>query len=139
MTAKQPEVGTYRLIRDVANPNVDRRRTIGWSASTRWQKGMTFFIREELMVMPAGVPHRTVLRLRVTGAITSLALTDERCGLLLANATRLDDTPSLWLERAEVGANSAPQILDKLVATGKVTDADVRAAYELVLDDRKGE
>lgn len=52
---------------------------------------------------------------------------DERFAALVAHLEPIPETPSLWLTRAHKG-HAAVAILDRLVASGQITLADVQRA-----------
>lgn len=126
--------GTYRLTRTVKNPEPGRRKS-DWTQSRSWGEGMVFTLKDEIVDMPVGYPDLTDLRLTLPrGSLYSLSLNDVRSQALLPHLVELEEKASDWLRRMERGTNMAPDVIDHLVASGKITRADVEGAYEACID-----
>lgn len=134
-----PTPGTYRLSQDVPNPFADRRKKSDWTKREVWRAGMLFIVLAEPVVMPEGIPDRTTIKVTVLNSLYSLSPSDPRSKAILAHLVAVQERPSQWLNRMDRGVNMAPDILDYLVASGKLTEADVRAAYSHCLDSGSAE
>ena len=126
--------GIYRLTQTVANPQPGRRKS-DWTQARSWAPGMVFVLKDEIIDMPEGFEDRKELRLTRPkgGSIYSLSLQDVRTQALLPHLVALEEKPSEWLHRMECGTNMAPDVIDRLVASGKITRADVETTYEQCL------
>lgn len=129
MTEITLEPGTYRLTETVTNPRPDRRHRYKWRLWPKWEKGMTLVVSDMSMPPPEGLPRTPRLEFTRPGGLEGIPVKGATGQLLAAKVVRLEETPSNWLQR-EHGITLAPRILDHLVRTGALTDAQVRAAYE---------
>lgn len=127
------KAGTYRLARTVENPQRGRRKS-DWTQVHRWEAGWVFVLREETVDMPEGFEDRKELRLALgKGSMYSLSLRDARTLALLPHLVEVLEEASDWLCRTERGTSLTPAIIDHLVASGKISRADVEAAFEYCL------
>jgi hypothetical protein len=95
---------------------------------------MTFLVREEPVLMPEGMPDRTTIKLTVRNSLYSLSFSDSRSQAIVPHLVAINERPSQWLNRMDYGVNMAGDILDHLVMSGKLTNADVKAAYAYCLE-----
>lgn len=117
MAELQP--GTYRLTREVANPEPDRRQRYDWRALVTMEKGTLF-------VVETRHPGVTVIR-RQNGSLSE----PEGMPLFEAIAPYLEpvtERPTDLLARRGYVHNMRGHVLDRLFAAGKVTLADVESA-----------
>ncbi len=119
--------GTYRLNETVKNPKgKERNGSPNWRRHISWPKGTLFIVYddgEQLCLYRVGNPERT-LPIDVPAAL-----------LLIAHLEPKVDKPSDWL-CSHVKTNAgllALEVLDRLVAQGKITVDEIKAltlAYE---------
>lgn len=127
--------GTYTLSCDVQNPEPDRRKSYDWTARALWQKGATYVVSEEDLPMPDGMPDRKVLMVAPQNAmIYRVPLSSPKGQAIALHLLPIEEQVSDWLRRQELGLHYAPDILDRLVAIGKLSRVDVEAAYRDCLD-----
>jgi hypothetical protein len=131
--------GTYRLSQTVENPACDRRKRRDWRSAERWEAGETFVIVEDELPMPDDLPSlfRPMIT-RPSSKLYQLRLDSDVGKALAAHLVALEEEPSDWLKRT-ASANLALAILDRLHAVGKISKADIEAAHEACLEDKKKE
>lgn len=121
-----PAEGTYELSVDVSNPGAKRGKSpysqdaISWTLDQLWPRGM---------VVQLSVSGKGVAYVCLPGGDAFIDEHDERFALLTAHLVPVVETPSLWLTRMQAPF-AALDILDRLVASGRITLADVQRMNE---------
>lgn len=116
-----PAAGTYRLTVDVQNPTPGRYQNKRFfPTQATWPAGMVFQVCNK---SKSGDVFLTV----PSATEGYLDQDDERFAAVIAHLEPIPETPSLWLTRVHKG-HDAVAILDRLVASGQITLADVQRA-----------
>lgn len=119
--------GTYVLNKDIKNPSPDRRVTGDWRAEPVWESGDKFFIQ---------VWRNDETRIRRIDSYSHqefIMFRDMPCDALIGNLEPTDENPSLYLKRRGNHLSSL-EILDTLVACGRLTWTDMQMAEKTVYD-----
>lgn len=109
--------GTYKLARDVKNPERNLRNKRDWTCFDRWEEGDVFFLRSHLNRRDG----EDWQELQLKGHSRTLTQFSDAFALILMASDRIDETPSLYLKRRRE-ENHALAILDHMHAKGVLTN-----------------
>jgi len=108
--------GTYKLTRDVKNPERNLRNKRDWTCFDHWKEGDVFFLRTH--------PHQRDedwQELQLKGHTRTLTQFNDAFALILMASDRVDETPSLYLKRRRE-EDHALAILDHMHEQGALTN-----------------
>lgn len=120
--------GTYKLARDVKNPNRNLRNKRDWTYFERWEKGDVFFLRT--YINP--IQGESWQELQLQGHARTLTQFSDAFALILMASERIDETPSLYLKRRRE-EEYALAILDHMHAKGVLTNDFIDACMSDLL------
>lgn len=115
--------GTYKLTRDVKNPERNLRNKRDWTCFDHWEEGDVFFLRT---VGPYVGHDDTWQELQLKGHSRTLTCMYDAFALILMASDRIDETPSLYLKRRRE-EDHALAILDHMHAKCALTNDYIEA------------
>lgn len=110
--------GTYKLTRDIKNPERNLRNKRDWTCFDHWEEGDVFFLRT---IGPLSKNGETWQELQLKGHSRTLGDHIDAYALILMASERIDESPSLYLKRRQEDAH-ALAILDHMHAKGAITN-----------------
>lgn len=105
--------GTYKLSRNVKNPERNLRNKRDWTCFDQWEEGDCFFLRT---MMSHGEPQGWQ-ELQLKGHSRTLPDHNDAFALILMASERIEETPSLYLTRNRRD-DCALDILDHMFECG---------------------
>jgi hypothetical protein len=107
--------GTYKLARDVKNPERNLRNKRDWTCFEKWEEDDVFFLRT--INLKQGESWQ---ELQLKGHSRTITQFSDAFALILMASDRIEETPSLYLKRIHRD-DDALRILDHMFTTNMIT------------------
>ncbi len=113
------EDGTYKLTRDVKNPDRNLRNKRDWTCFDHWEEGDIFFVRT--VQSPGFKENRDSWQeIQLKGSSRTIGDFADAFALIIFACEKVEETPSLYLKRIR-REDEALSILDHMFTTNMIT------------------